>query len=78
MKNRKRICPICKKEYIGHPALSRKDNRTEICPECGMHEAIEAMKRYCIFEKKQCRYAENNGSIFLCTSPTDEDMECNK
>lgn len=33
-------CPICGKEYDGYPALSRKDNKTEICPNCGVTEAI--------------------------------------
>ncbi len=36
-----RICPICGREYSERPALSRRDNQTEICPECGMMEAIE-------------------------------------
>ncbi len=35
-------CPKCGKYYTGYPALSRGDNKTEICPECGMIEAIEA------------------------------------
>lgn len=38
----KRICPMCKKVYEGYPALSRKDNETEICPVCGTREALEA------------------------------------
>ena len=33
-------CPSCKKELIGYTALSRRDNKTEICSECGMKEAI--------------------------------------
>ena len=33
-------CPKCGKEYIGYPALSRKDNKTEICPLCGVLEAL--------------------------------------
>lgn len=33
-------CPKCGKEYIGYPALSRKDNKTKICPVCGLKEAI--------------------------------------
>lgn len=37
-----RMCPKCNKEYASPPALSRKDNRTEICPTCGAQEAIEA------------------------------------
>lgn len=28
-----RTCPLCGKAYIGHPALSRRDDRTEICPD---------------------------------------------
>ena len=35
-------CPKCKKEFTEHPALSRIDNETEICPECGVREAVEA------------------------------------
>lgn len=35
-----RICPICGREYTEYPALSRKDNKTEICPECGVNEAL--------------------------------------
>jgi RNA polymerase subunit RPABC4/transcription elongation factor Spt4 len=41
----KRICPICGKEYTDFPAISRKDNKTEICPECGQKEAFEALKK---------------------------------
>ena len=36
-----RICPICGNEYTEHPAISRKDNITEICPTCGMKEALD-------------------------------------
>ena len=31
----KKICPICGNPYTGHPALSRTDDKTEICPDCG-------------------------------------------
>ena len=37
-----RICPICGQEYAEPPALSRKDNRTEICSLCGAKQALEA------------------------------------
>ncbi len=37
-----KICPLCGKTYTGHPALSRKDNATPICPDCGTLEALEA------------------------------------
>ena len=36
-----RKCPVCGRFYRAHPALSRKDNKTEICPACGMNEALE-------------------------------------
>ena len=36
-----RKCPKCGKFYFGAPALSREDNKTEICPECGIREAME-------------------------------------
>ena len=35
-----RICPACGEEYTDPPAISRRDNRTAICPECGMSEAL--------------------------------------
>lgn len=37
-----RTCPKCGKEYQEHPAISRADNVTEICPDCGTLEALEA------------------------------------
>ena len=43
-------CPVCGKEYSGHPAISRKDNVTEICPTCGTREALSAAG---ISEEKQ-------------------------
>ena len=34
------VCPICNRDYSEHPAISRKDNKTEICPNCGIKEAL--------------------------------------
>lgn len=34
-------CPKCGKTYIDFPALSRRDNKTYICPDCGVDEAME-------------------------------------
>ena len=36
-------CPICGKEYEDRPAISRKDKKTEICPDCGTLEALESI-----------------------------------
>lgn len=37
------VCPRCGKTYYGHPALSRADNETPICPDCGTREALESI-----------------------------------
>ena len=36
-----RICPRCGQNYLDYPAISRLDNKTEICPTCGQAEALE-------------------------------------
>ncbi len=38
-----RICPRCGNAYHGAPALSRADNETLICPDCGTREALESI-----------------------------------
>ncbi len=38
-----RKCPVCGREYSEPSALSRVDNETEICPECGIREALQAV-----------------------------------
>lgn len=40
-----KICPKCNKKYQDRPAISRSDNKTEICPICGLKEGFEAFKR---------------------------------
>lgn len=40
-------CPICKKNELleeGANAISRKDNETEICSDCGRKEAMEELE----------------------------------
>lgn len=37
------VCPKCGKAYCGHPAISRVDNETPICPDCGTREALESL-----------------------------------
>lgn len=82
-----KVCPICGKEYTGYPAISRRDNKTEICPHCGTMEALDTFlnaefagdkendSKYCIFEKKLCRYANKNGSTFECKAPSDDALK---
>ena len=36
-------CPICGKEYEDRPAISRKDNKTAIRPDCGTPEALDTI-----------------------------------
>lgn len=40
-----RTCPTCNKTYTERPALSRADNKTQICPTCGMLEAIRSIPK---------------------------------
>lgn len=37
-----RICPVCGNTYTDHPALSRKDGKTMVCPDCGLKESMIA------------------------------------
>lgn len=41
-----KICARCGRAIVGYPALSRKDNRTEICSNCGTLEALEDFIKY--------------------------------
>jgi len=34
-------CPKCGNWFLSYPALSRRDNKTYICPDCGVKEAME-------------------------------------
>jgi hypothetical protein len=38
-----RVCPLCGKTYGEPPALSRADNKTPICPDCGTRQALESI-----------------------------------
>jgi ribosomal protein S27AE len=40
-----RRCPRCNRQYVGFPALGRRDNK-EICSACGEYEAyIDRLER---------------------------------
>jgi len=40
---REYTCPKCGKVVREPPALSRSDNKTYICPDCGTREALESI-----------------------------------
>jgi len=41
-----RWCPKCHNVYLLYPAISRDDNVTRVCPECGKKEALEVFFKY--------------------------------
>ena len=57
-------CPICKRTYTEPPALSRRDNKTAICPSCGMREALEDAGMIVCPEPKWESYSDE-GILFL-------------
>ena len=42
-KQQKRICPLCHQAYYDAPAISRVDNQTPICPDCGTRQALQSI-----------------------------------
>lgn len=38
-----RSCPICGQIYSERPAVSREDNVTLICPDCGTRQALASL-----------------------------------
>lgn len=42
MSNEKK-CPRCTNPIHGYPALSRSDNKTDVCSACGLWEAMYQM-----------------------------------
>ena len=38
-----RVCPLCGCTYTEAPALSRTDNETLICPDCGTRQALQSI-----------------------------------
>ncbi len=40
---RMEICPLCGRTYHDIPALSRTENETLICPDCGTRQALASI-----------------------------------
>jgi len=38
-----RVCPLCGCTYTEASALSRTDNETLICPDCGTRQALQSI-----------------------------------
>ena len=38
-----RVCPICGASYTDIPAVSREDDKTLICPDCGIRQALASI-----------------------------------
>lgn len=52
-----RHCPRCGvKRLTRHPALSRVDNKTSICEECGVEEALMDFARIPLTPKDRWAY----------------------
>ncbi len=58
-----RICPKCGREYSQRPALSRVDNETMICPDCGTREALEAVFHSSKEEQDRILEAMHRGGV---------------
>jgi len=46
-------CPHCKEQMSKFPALSRRDNKTLICSDCGRREALEDIYNYCKWQEEE-------------------------
>ena len=70
-----KMCPRCGRPYSDYPAISRYDDKTEICPDCGVEEAMinytggtleapnkykDKARRYNKYKDKARRYNKDN------------------
>lgn len=70
-----KMCPRCGRPYSDYPAISRYDDKTEICPDCGVEEAMinytggtleapnkykDKAKRYNKYKDKAKKYNKDN------------------
>ena len=65
----KQYCPRCGCEITEYPALSRRDNQTDICSRCGQLEATADMMTLADADKtlpEYC-YADNFGQTVMVT-----------
>ena len=58
-------CPFCLEKTIDFPAISRRDNETEICSACGTREALDDWKK--ASEKKIDLSERANDSLLIAS-----------
>lgn len=56
-----RKCPKCGDQYDAPPAISRKDNKTEICPACSLAETLPDFFNALYEAKIKARFAKKQG-----------------
>lgn len=52
-----KICPKCGRRFKELLALSRNDNKTMICDECGVEEALDSIPRGILTPQERTRIA---------------------
>ena len=79
-----KMCPRCGRPYSDYPAISRYDDKTEICPDCGVEEAminytggtLEAPNKY---KDEARKYNKGNSKRVneevTIDTPTQEDLD---
>lgn len=74
MSKKHKICGKCGRGYLGAGALSREDNKTEICPRCGTAEALmHAVESGAFKEDKKHSYVICQNDYPLATTKTTPD-----
>lgn len=52
-----KICPKCNKSFERLLAVSRRDNKTAICDDCGIEEALDSLPRGALTPQERARIA---------------------
>lgn len=52
-----KTCPVCGRRFDRLLAVSRKDNETMICDECGTREALDSLPRGALTPQERTKIA---------------------
>ena len=70
-------CPICKRMITGVPAISRTDNKTEICADCGVRQSVEQYVNYTMKQAAKKTIEDfNMEDVVHVYEEDDETMNC--